>query len=190
MSDARSVDVAANVDLENQSVDEAIDELLSLVREGRTHLDELTDSLGITAVKAEELVRAAEQTGLVVRPGYSGMNLYTVELTTAGESRLPELSPREQALAEHDMNDRDYRVLQIVADRGKSSTKEILSALDENLAPMKLIPVVNHLVQEGYLAESGLWRRYVTVTDTGQQALGALSELDEESPADPESSEH
>jgi predicted transcriptional regulator len=170
---------AIDVELEERTPVEAIDELLALVREGRTYMDEIADSLGVTAVKAEELVRVAERAGLLVRRGYSGMNLYEVELTRQGDERLPELSEREATLAEHDLNELDYQVLRTVDDLGKSSSKSILTHLERDLAPMKLIPIVNHLVQVGYLSESGLWRRYVAITTAGEETLEALSSLGE-----------
>lgn len=167
-----------DLDLDDErSTETLLASLRRLVNEGRSRMDELADGLGLSAVDTERLVRVAEKRGDVRRAGYTGRSLYTVRLTEQGKKSLSALSGREAALAEHRLNGLDYAVLSVVAEEGRCTASTVRSRLDEPPSPTGLIPVLTHLVREGYLDESGLLRRYVTVTDAGE---GVLSTLDAE----------
>jgi len=169
--------VAEKIDLDTEterSTDELLSDLRRLLREGRNRMDELADSLGLSAVDTERLIRAAEQAGDVTRDGYTGLGLYTVRLTDQGAGKLPELSEREEELARHTLAERDLRVLVAVGEK-RCSMAEVRERMDEPLPPVELVPVVTHLVREGYLDESGLLRRYVELTPEGREVVSELA---------------
>lgn len=153
---------------------ELLADLRRLLREGRTRMDAIADSLELSAVDTERLVSAAEQHGDVTREGYRGRDLYTIQLTEQGAEKLPPLSDREAHLARYSLTRRDADVLRAVDDLGRCSAAAIRDRLDDNCSPMALIPIVTHLVRQGYLDESGLLRRYVEVTDSGLAVLESI----------------
>lgn len=151
-------------------------ELLDLARHGRYRLDELADGLGISGVEVEHIVGAAEREGDLFRDGYSGMALYSIRLTEQGREKILDLSDREADLAEYGLTRRDWETLKILAVHDSCSAQDILEHYPGEIAPMKLIPVVNYLVRRGYCDESGLWRRIVQITDEGRSVVEELRE--------------
>lgn len=154
-----------------ESVEEKYREFLELVRHGRYRLDELADGLGINGVEVEYIVRVAEQHGDVVREGYTTMDLYTIHLTEKGNEKVKNLTDAEQVFAKFDMMERDWKVLQIIDKHGPCTAQTILEEYPEEIAPMKLIPSVNHLVRIDYCDEAGLWRRKLSLTDEGTTTI-------------------
>lgn len=178
-SDPERTGVDADVDLELQGdVDRTPTELLAdlrrLLREGRTRMDALADSLELSAVDTERLVETAERRGDVTRAGYTGTDLYTIRLTQQGADKLAPMSGQEARLADRDLAKRDVAVLRVVAETGRCTATTIRQHLEGDRSPMELIPIVTHLVREGYLEESGWFRRYVEVTDEGEAVLESL----------------
>lgn len=156
---------------EDETPKEKYIEFLNLLRHGRYRLDEIADGLGISGVEAEYLVRIAEQNGDVTRDDYSLMGLYTIFLTSQGEEKLPELNEFQQTLSNYDMMERDWNVLSILENNESSTAQSILEAYPEEIAPLKLIPSVNHLVRLDYCNESGLWRRELSITEKGKKTV-------------------
>lgn len=154
-----------------ETVEEKYEELLTFVHTGRNRTDELADGLGLSGVEAEYLIREAEKTGDITRDGYTGKKLYTILITSQGESKLPEISETDARLAEYNLTELDYEVLRIVVDVGPCTIQPVLEEFSIDLAPIKLIPVINHLVREEYCESSGLWRRYVEATDEGRSVV-------------------
>ena len=161
---------------EGETVNQKYIEFLELLRYGRNRLDELADGLGINGVEAEQFVRAAEQHGDVVREGYMGMALYTIHLTDQGGEKVSDLTATQQVLSEYDMTERDWAVLEIIESHGPCTAQTLLEEYPKEIAPMKLIPSVNHLVRVGYCDESGLWRRGLSLTDDGADVIAAVRE--------------
>jgi hypothetical protein len=169
-------EMAVELDIEDErSTPELLAAIRGLIREGRTRTDELADSLGLSAVDTERIVRAAEKHGDVTRRSYTGSGLYTILLADQGVEKLPPLSDREARLARHDLTERDLEVLRFVAEEGRCNAGTILDGLTDPPEPMELIPVLTHLVREGYLYESGILRRYVEVSAAGTEALEAVT---------------
>jgi hypothetical protein len=159
---------------EGETLEEKYEELLTFVQSGRNQMDELADGLGLSGVETEYLVREAEKTGDVTREGYTGKKLYTIWITDQGEEKLPEISETGATLAEYNLTELDYEVLKIITDVGPCTIQPVLEELSTDLAPIKLIPVLNHLVREGYCESSGLWRRYVETTIEGRDLVETL----------------
>ncbi|AFZ72117.1 hypothetical protein [Natronobacterium gregoryi] len=173
IDDEREIDVELEGDTE-RSPEQLLADLLRLVREGRTRMDALADSLELSAVDTERLVAAAETQGDVMRAGYTGGDLYTIHLTEQGATKLPSRSIREVRLARHDLAERDLEVLRAVDAVGRCTATTVREHLDNALSPMELIPIVTHLVREDYLEESGWFRRYVELTPAGESVLEAI----------------
>ncbi|NGM70659.1 hypothetical protein G6M89_16880 [Natronolimnobius sp. AArcel1] len=161
---------------DDETVESKYEELLTFLQSGRTRTDELADGLGLSGVETEYLIQEAEKHGDLTRAGYTGSKLYTIRITAQGESKLPDISEQDAALAEYNLTTLDYEVLEIVADIGPCTVQPILETLSVDIAPIKLIPVINHLVREGYCESSGLWRRRVEITDTGAAVLERASD--------------
>lgn len=172
----------------DETVEGKYEELLTFVQSGRNRTDELADGLGLSGVETEYLIREAEKDGDLIRDGYTGKKLYTIRITDRGEAKLPEISEIDAELAAYNLTELDYEVLAIVADVGPCTIQPILEELSVDLAPIKLIPVINHLVRVGYCESSGLWRRYVAVTDEGRSVVETVeNEVFAERPEDDES---
>ncbi|WP_306061814.1 helix-turn-helix domain-containing protein [Natronococcus wangiae] len=158
----------------DETVETKYEELLTFVHTGRNRTDELADGLGLSGVETEYLIREAEKNGDLTRDGYTGTKLYTIRITDQGAAKLPAISETDARLAEYNLTELDYEVLRIVADAGPCTIQPVLEELSTDLAPIKLIPVINHLVREDYCESSGLWRRYVEVTSEGRDVLEAV----------------
>ena len=156
---------------EGETLEEKYIEFLDLLRHGRYRLDEIADGLGISGVEAEYLVQIAEQNGDVTRDNYSWMGLYTIFLTEKGRMKLPDLTGFQQVLSNYDITERDWNVLSILENHKSSTAQTILEAYPKSIAPVKLIPSVNHLVRLNYCNESGLWRRELTLTNNGKTTI-------------------
>lgn len=161
---------------EEETLEEKYEELLTFVQSGRNRTDELADGLGLSGVEAEYLIQEAEKAGDVTRDGYTGKKLYTIRITDQGEEKLPEISEVDAQLAEYNLTQLDYEVLEIIADVGPCTIQPVLENLSADLPPIKLIPVLNHLVREEYCESSGLWRRYVEITPEGQSVLKTIEQ--------------
>ncbi|WP_227377841.1 hypothetical protein [Haladaptatus halobius] len=155
----------------DETVEEKYEELLKFVHSGRNRTDELADGLGLSGVETEYLIREAEKNGDLARDGYTGKKLYTILITSQGQAKLPAISEIDAKLAEYNLTELDYEVLKIVANVGSCTVQPILEELSVDLAPIKLIPVINHLIRENYCESSGLWRRYVEVTNEGRSVI-------------------
>jgi len=174
----RLLEMELDLDVETgRSTDELLSDLRQLIHEGRNQMDELADSLGLSAVDTERLVRAAEMRGDVTRDGYSGLWMYTVRLTEQGADRLPEMTERDKRLAEYGLAERDLKVLAAIKNLDSECTMiEIREEMNQPPRPVELIPVITHLVREGYLEESGLLRRRVELTRQGEVTLWEVEE--------------
>lgn len=159
---------------EGETLEEKYEELLTFVQSGRNRTDELADGMGLSGVEAEYLIQEAEKAGDLTRDGYTGKKLYTIRITEQGEEKLPEISETAARLAEYNLTELDYEVLEIIADVGPCTIQPVLEELSADLPPIKLIPVLNHLVREEYCESSGLWRRYVEITAEGRSVIETI----------------
>lgn len=159
---------------EDETPEGKYEELLTFVHSGRSRTDELADGLGVSGVEAEYLIQEAEKAGDVAREGYTGAKLYTVFITSQGAQKLPEISERDSKLAEYNLTALDWEVLCIVGENGPCTVQTIREELEREIAPIKLVPVINHLDRVGYCESSGLWRRYADVTDRGASVIDAV----------------
>lgn len=141
-------------------------EVLSLIYAGYNTMAEITDILGKDSTESNQLIESLDQKRLIRREAYVGPGFYTFRIGAEG-ARLVESVPVIQG-ARGMMNKEDLVILQKVG-QGSESLYDYIR--QHGLDSLKVSVIVAKLIRQGYVSESGLWRRKMGITADGRQML-------------------
>lgn len=142
---------------------------LDLVRRGYTTLAELVDLLGLDAAHAHAAVERLEAAGFLERKAATGAGYYEFRITPAGQEAAGPLTEGERRLVELGLDRDRLEVLRAAATPGGLHRLQASG----RYTSLQLSTLVARLVRDGHLAEGGLWKRALTLTDSGRRALAA-----------------
>lgn len=143
-------------------------QVLSLIRFGHQYMSDITDGLKVDSKVSTESIEKLDRGGYIKRAGKTGSRFYTFELADKAYTVLPELSPEEKEMEKDYLNGRYLNFLKAVLD----SPKAVMDIIkEEKYVSLQVSSIVSHLVRRGYLAEKGLYKRQLVITEAGKEII-------------------
>ncbi len=146
--------------------------VLDLLRYGHDSMAEITDALQVDSRYSNASIERLDRGGYLKRRALWGSNFYSFDITEKGLAVLPKLSDKEAEMAKDGLKPLYLKVLRL---SGKSPEELPQFAKDEGLPSLVVASIISHLARKGYLAERGIWRRIIEVTDKGKGVLAKYS---------------
>lgn len=143
--------------------------ILNVIAIGANRLSDFIDATQLDGQLANAYVETLEQEGYISREGSYGAKFYTFMLTDLGLKKLYETMPDQKEILEQGMDNWGIQVLQIASMQDKLVSEEFARSL--GVAPLDIVPVLTGLYQQGYLADSGIFRRRLHITPKGREFL-------------------
>ncbi|USG66906.1 sodium:solute symporter family protein [Brevibacillus ruminantium] len=147
--------------------------VLQLMYAGYNTMAEITDMLGEDSTVSNRLVESLDQKRLIFRESYTGPGFYTFRLAEEA-TRLMDESVSVIHADKGMVSREDLVILQKV---GEGSSQLNAHIRQHELDSLKVSVIVAKLIRQGYLEESGLWRRKMAITTDGRQILTAHAAL-------------
>ncbi len=143
-------------------------QVLDLIRYGHESMAEVTDALKVDSRYSNECIERLDRGGYIQRRSLTGSCFYMFEITEKGSQILPPLSEKEAQMAADGLKPQYLELLSFAA-----RSPEDLSRLakEKEMSSLEVANIISHLVRKGYLAEGGIWRRVVKITERGKQLL-------------------
>lgn len=145
-----------NIKLESSDV-----EILSLIRNGFTHMVEIVDYLGQDSRFVSAGVERLDRGGYIVRSSLSGAGFYELSITEKGEKELPALSLEEQELRKVHLTPA-YR--QYLLDLKVSEDKGVAYLREQGCNGLQITAINSMLERYGYVGQKGHLRRHYYAT--------------------------
>lgn len=146
--------------------------ILDLLRFGHESMAEITDALEVDSRVSNASIEKLDRGGYIKRQAAWGANFYAFDITEKGLALLPQLSAKDAEMAKDGMRPLYLKVLMLT---GNSPEELPKLAKEEGLPSLVVASIISHLARKGYLAEKGIWRRLVMVTDKGKAVLAKYS---------------
>lgn len=142
--------------------------VLSMLRYGTMTMAEITDYIGCDSRMTKLAVATLERGGYLRRKGRYLVRYFTLELTSLGQSMLPELPERERQLAAEGLSAEQFAFL--VQAQGTAAELQQYIAGQEygSLRSTAIISVLDH---RGYVVQKGLVKRYLKITPKGHEII-------------------
>jgi SSS family solute:Na+ symporter len=145
---------------------------LSLINIGHLYMADITDSLGVDSRTSTASIERLDQGGYIVRAGLSRSAFYTFEITQKGMDALPESERVSPALREAKLSPMYVELLSIVK---TDPEKQLEFVKKYNIKSMHMAAISSHLTRQGYIAEQGLFKRKLRITQKGIDAAGKFA---------------
>lgn len=142
--------------------------VLKAIRVGHTTMAELTDLQGADSGATVKVVEKLDRGGYIIRKKTWGLGFYTFELSDKGVQAVT-LSEEEKALAKVHLTPAYLEILKTLVDN-PSQTAACFKKL--GFGGMQIAAVSYRLSEEGYIKETGLFRRRLVITDKGRKFAG------------------
>ncbi len=150
--------------------------ILAYIREGKCNLVDFADCLHISAPAANYILEDLEKNGYVVRRSYTGINSFSYDLTDKGVAELPALNEKEAALINAGISAEQYKMLAYLAKATEPTlTGKVVKEAGLNTA--EFVSNVTHLVSAGMVADSGIIRRRISITEKGKAVVKKLADV-------------
>lgn len=150
--------------------------ILAYIREGKCNLVDFADCLRISAPAANYIMEDLEQNGYVVRRSYTGINSFTYDLTDKGVAELPALSDKDAALVKEGISAEQCKMLAYLA-KATEPTLTGKVVKEAGLSTAEFVSNVTHLVDAGLVADSGIIRRRISITEKGKALVKKLANV-------------
>ena len=151
------------------SLSEQKKKILGYIREGRNTNAAFADILGISSPQANLFAEELEQEGYVVRKSYIGIERFNWLLTDNGVKQLDPLSENESKLIEAGINLNQLKIIAYASQHPGAIAGQICDYL--KIPGGEMVTNLCHLVDNGFVVDSGIIRRKTTVTEKGQAIL-------------------
>ncbi|MDO4800488.1 MAG: sodium:solute symporter family protein, partial [Bacillota bacterium] len=144
-------------------------EVLKLIAVGHGYMSDITDALGVDSKTSSEIIARLDQGGLIERAGLFASSFYQFHLTEAGELIAEShMNDNEKKFARKGLTPQYAQMMQLV-----ESDPHKLPAFvkEQQWKSLKVSSVTSHLSRVGYVAEKGLYKRRLELTEQGRKAL-------------------
>lgn len=161
---------------ENITLDETDKKVIDLIRKGYVTLAEITDSLGNGADSSVStpIIEKLDKGGYIIRDSLTGKGFYKYELSAKGlEVANANLNEQEIALADKKLNVVAVDVLRALASEPEK-VNETFKA--HNVDGMQIAAISYRLNEEGYIAEKGIFRRKLEITEKGRSVAAEYAQ--------------
>ncbi|MFZ5634896.1 MAG: sodium:solute symporter family transporter [Bacillota bacterium] len=153
---------------EKAELDETDYKVLDLIRYGYRYMSEITDALKTDSRVSNQSVEKLDRGGYIKRQGKWGSAFYTFAITPLGESVLPQLEESQREMVKDGIMPDHLDVLKAA---GQEPEKITRLTEEKGWSSLELASVVSHLINQGYLKETGIWRRILLLTEKGRQVM-------------------
>ncbi|ASN04265.1 sodium:solute symporter family protein [Virgibacillus necropolis] len=142
-------------------------EVLKLISSGYNTMAEVSDMLGVDSSVSNKLVEKLDQTRLIYRSNYTGPGFYSFNLTEAGSEYINRNMDSDERVEEFLMVE-DLTILRKI---GLGVTEFNKYVEETDMDSLKVSVIVSKLIKQGYLKESGLWKRQININEAGKAVL-------------------
>ena len=164
--------VPTDINREDVTLNETDLRVLKLISLGHLYMSDLTDTLGVDSKASGASVETLDRGGYIVRAGMSGSKFYTFSITEKGTATLPALSGTEAELAKEGLSPLYAELLDIVKNHPEQQAE---FSRKHNIKSMHMAAISSHLTRRGYIAEEGLFKRSLRITEKGSAAVSRYS---------------
>lgn len=138
--------------------------VMTFIHYGYNTMAEISDMLGVDSSVSNRIIEQLDQRKLIYREKYTGPGFYTFH-NSADVAVESFLESAKTPLDEVQLTLEDYAFLEKMAE-GETALNQYV--LQQNLDSLKASTILAKLIKQGYLKESGLWRRKVSLSDSGR----------------------
>ena len=152
---------------EHVSVDSQDIRILDMIYHGQCMMSEITDGMKMTSSEANTRIEKLDRGGLIERAGLCGAAFYQFYISQEGLKCLGSPSGREKELAAAGLRE---SYLSFLANTS-GSRKDLADFMKANgIGSMECSAIITALEREGYLKQTGLFKRRVIITEKGRAA--------------------
>lgn len=150
--------------------------VLSFIHYGYDTMAEISDMLGVDSSISNKIIEDLDRRNLISRKSYSGPGFYTFYIPSNVDSNLYLEGIGGKFINER-LTEEDYVFLQKL-EVGFDQLNNYLQK--SGIDTLKASAILSKLIKQGYLIESGLWRRKVTLSSSGKELLQKYTTATEE----------
>ncbi|MGP4072891.1 sodium:solute symporter family protein [Piscibacillus sp. B03] len=155
-------------DTTNHQLDEKGLEVLTLIANGYNTMAEVSDMLGVDSAVSNKIIEKLDQNKIIYRKKYSGPGFYTFYISEAGQ-KLVKHDETYDIVAQ--LSREDVMFLKEI-EKGTENFKTFIQTNEYD--SLKVSVILSKLIRQGYLDESGIWRRKVKLNESGQNYLNSI----------------
>lgn len=153
---------------ENVKLDELDLRILDMIRVGHQYLADINDGLGLDSKVSGASIEKLDKGGYIERAGLTGSKFFTFTITTKANEVLPSLNNVEVKLLEDNLNTKYIKFIELT----KNNPEKIGTfAKEYKMSSLQMSSMISHLSRRGYVKETGMFRRFVKLTDKGNSVL-------------------
>ncbi|MCR4672312.1 MAG: sodium:solute symporter family protein [Lachnospiraceae bacterium] len=152
----------------NVTVDDFDKQVLELIRLGHCYQADITDYMGVDSSKCAQSIEKLDQGGLIMREGLTATKFYTYEITEKGLAAIRQLEGKEAEMAKEHLSPLYVELLKILKENPE---KQLDFVKNHQIKSMQMAAISSHLTRQGYIAEKGLFKRKLEVTEKGRAAV-------------------
>lgn len=141
--------------------------VLTLIHYGYDTMAEISDMLGVDSSISNQIIEDLDKQHLIRRRKYSGPGFYTFYIPANVSPHLY-LEEVDSKFANDKLTEDDYLFLEKLEGGFAMLTKHLQQ---NNIDSLMASAILSKLIKQGFLVESGLWRRKVTLSSSGKDIL-------------------
>jgi SSS family solute:Na+ symporter len=153
---------------ENLSLDKMDFQVLELIRIGHIYMADITDALGVDSTTSNISIEKLDRGGYIERSGLIGSKFHEFHITEKAKEVLPKLVGKEAEMNSRGLNDSYVGLLKIANEAPQNVNNYIK---EKQWKSLKVSSVSSHLTRQGYIIEKGLFKRKISVTQKGIEAV-------------------
>ena len=152
--------------------------MLKAIFTGHDCVADLVDYLSQPTTAIMMMSERLEIGGFVERVAQCYNDWLKFRVTPKGKGELPQMSETEMRLAEkYGLSLEDCRILKCAKELGVKNSTAFQVSEATGYRAMFLVPCLDNLERKGLLKMTGIWRRFLTVTDQGDQFLSEMKSI-------------
>ncbi len=159
---------------EKVKLDELDIKVLDMIRLGHQYLVDINDGLGLDSKASSSSIEKLDRGGYIERAGLRGSKFFTFTITEKAKEVLPTLNNVEVKLLEDNLNTKYIKFIELA---NKNPEKIGTFAKEYSMSSLQMSSMISHLARRGYVKETGMFRRYVKLTDKGTSVLQKYSAM-------------
>ncbi len=129
---------------------------------------EVSDMLGVDSAVSNKIIEKLDQNKIIYRKKYSGPGFYTFYISEAGQ-KLVKHDETYDTVAQ--LSREDVMFLKEI-EKGTDNFKTFIQTNEYD--SLKVSVILSKFIRQGYLHESGIWRRKVKLNESGQNYLNSI----------------
>lgn len=141
--------------------------VLGFIRDGYNTMAEITDLLKVDSSVSNGIVEKLDEARYISRMGLARSAFYTFEITDKGRDAVPVAENLKELAADG----LDMAKLNALNEISRAPGEILAIPAKIGMSSLEFSTVIASLVRAGHLKEGGLWKRTLSVTDSGVDML-------------------